>query len=70
MRKFINKHLWETAGVLCTLEKGCENMKFIIKHEIKGKIRVHMCYNQISSKEADMIQYALLEQSFITGVKI
>lgn len=45
-------------------------MKFIIKHEIKGRIRVHMCYEQISFKEADMIQYALLEQSFITGVKI
>ena len=32
-------------------------MKFIIKHEIKGRIRVHFTSGKMSYKQADTIQY-------------
>lgn len=40
-------------------------MKFIIKHEIRGRIRVHMLQNGMSCREADILQYALSEPSWI-----
>ena len=34
-------------------------MKFVIKHEIKGRIRLHLVQNNMTYKQADTIQYAL-----------
>ena len=34
-------------------------MKFVIKHEIKGRIRLHLVQNSMTYKQADTIQYAL-----------
>lgn len=45
-------------------------MKFTILHEIKGRMRVHIAQRQMSFKEADILQYYLIEQSFITDVKV
>lgn len=45
-------------------------MKFIIKHEIRGRIRVHMVQNRMTCKEADMLQYVLDEQEFIIRASI
>ena len=45
-------------------------MKFEIKHEIKGRMRVHIATSQMSFKEADILQYYLSEHSFVTSVKI
>ena len=41
-------------------------MKFSIKHEIRGRIRVHMAQKRMTDKEADTLQYYL---SSIKGVK-
>ncbi|MBQ8821281.1 MAG: heavy metal translocating P-type ATPase [Lachnospiraceae bacterium] len=45
-------------------------MKFRIEHEIKGRMRVHLSQKQMSFKEADILEYYLLQQGFITAVKI
>lgn len=45
-------------------------MKFTIKHEIKGRIRVHIMQSRMSYQEADILYYYLSNQKFITSVKV
>lgn len=45
-------------------------MKFQIKHEIKGRIRVHVIQNRMTFAQADTLQYYLEEYDFIRSVKI
>lgn len=45
-------------------------MKYIIKHEIRGRLRVHMVQNGMSYREADILQYALSEHSCIKKVNV
>lgn len=46
-------------------------MKFIIKHEIKGRLRVHITSGgRMSFKDADVLQYYLEGQGFVRRVKI
>ena len=32
-------------------------MKFVIKHDIKGRIRVHFINGKMSYRDADIVQY-------------
>lgn len=45
-------------------------MRFKIMHEIRGRMRVHIMRKQMSFKEADILQYCLSNQSFVTAVKV
>lgn len=45
-------------------------MKFIIKHQIKGRIRVHLVQNKMSVKQADIVQYYLENFAFVTKAKV
>lgn len=45
-------------------------MKFIIKHNIKGRIRVHLRQSKLSVKQADILQYYLNSLDFVTKVKV
>ena len=45
-------------------------MKFIIKHEIKGRIRVHAVKKRLLPEEADILDYYLNSQENITSVKV
>lgn len=45
-------------------------MKFIIKHEIRNRIRIHIIKNNMSYQEADVLQYYLSKQKFVTSVKV
>lgn len=45
-------------------------MKFIIKHEIKGRLRVHMVQKQMSCKEADTLLYYLYRLPNVTEAKV
>lgn len=45
-------------------------MRFKIMHEIRGRMRVHIMQKQMSFKEADILQYYLMNQSFVTAVKV
>lgn len=45
-------------------------MRFVVKHEIKGRIRVHILQKRMTYKEADTLQYYLSSQKFITSAKV
>ena len=45
-------------------------MKFVVKHEIKGRIRVHFCQKRMTFEEADTLQYYLDSQEIITSSKV
>ena len=45
-------------------------MKFKIKHEIKGRIRVRVAMKHMTAKEADLLEYALSSKEGITSVRV
>lgn len=45
-------------------------MKFIIKHQIKGRIRVHLNQNKMTFRQADILLYYLERQSFVKKAKV
>lgn len=45
-------------------------MKFIIKHEIPGRIRVHMMQKSMTCKEADTLLYYLNTLEYVTQAKV
>lgn len=45
-------------------------MRFKIKHEIKGRLRIHLQQRQMSYEQADILQYYLSNQQFVTMVKV
>lgn len=45
-------------------------MHFIIKHEIRGRMRVHLKQNRMTYREADALQYYLETRPFITSAKV
>ena len=44
-------------------------MRFVIKHEIRGRIRIHVMQNTMSYREADILQYYLESQEQVTAVR-
>lgn len=45
-------------------------MKFIIRHEIKGRIRIHLCQPRMSVTQADTLQYYLQKREGVAKVKV
>lgn len=45
-------------------------MKAIIKHEIKGRIRIHLEQKRMSCRQADILQYYLSGIETVTSVKV
>lgn len=45
-------------------------MKFIIKHEMKGRLRIHVVRNRMTCAEADTLCWFLEKQNSITKVKV
>jgi heavy metal translocating P-type ATPase len=45
-------------------------MKFQIKHEIKGRIRVRVLQKNMTYQQADILQYYLSRQKCVTAVKV
>ena len=45
-------------------------MKFIIKHEIPGRIRVHMVQSKMTFEEADILLYYLVNLENVTKAKV
>lgn len=45
-------------------------MKFIIKHEIRGRMRVHLLQNRMTFEQAGTLLYYLSSQKLVTGVKV
>lgn len=45
-------------------------MKFVIEHEIRGRIRIHVSRKRMTYQEADILQYYLSTQEMVTAVKV
>lgn len=45
-------------------------MKFIIKHEIQGRVRVHLYQKQMSIRQADLLQYYLCTLPGVKNAKV
>lgn len=45
-------------------------MRFVIKHEIKGRMRLHIQQKRMTCQEADILQYYLSNQKRITSAKV
>ena len=45
-------------------------MRFRIEHELKGRMRLHVCTKKMSYEEADTLQYYLGSFPFVTQVKV
>lgn len=45
-------------------------MKFIIKHDIKGRIRVQVMQKEMTYEQADILQYYLSTQKLVTSAKV
>ena len=45
-------------------------MKFAIKHEIKGRIRIHLAQKHMTYRQADILQYYLEEQKNISKASV
>lgn len=45
-------------------------MKFVIKHEIRGRIRFHVAQKNMSYREADMLQYYLDSMKHVSSAKV
>ena len=45
-------------------------MKFVIKHEIKGRIRIHILQSHMTFEQADTLEYYLSNNKLVTSVKV
>jgi len=45
-------------------------MRFVIKHEIKGRLRIHIIQGGMSFRQADMMEYYLSNCKCVTSVKV
>ena len=45
-------------------------MKFAIKHEIKGRLRVHMAQQRMTYEQADVLQYYLQQSDLVVDAKV
>ena len=45
-------------------------MKFVIKHEIKGRIRIHILQSRMTFEQADTLEYYLSNNKLVTSEKV
>ena len=45
-------------------------MKFVIKHEIKGRIRIHILQSRMTFEQADTLEYYLSNNKLVISVKV
>lgn len=45
-------------------------MKFVIRHEIRGRIRVHLVQERMTPREADQLEYYLSLQPMVTAARV
>lgn len=45
-------------------------MKCIIRHESRGRLRVHLCCTRMTLREADLLEYSLRAVEGVTEVKV
>lgn len=45
-------------------------MKFVIRHEIRGRLRVHLCQERMTIRQADLLSYYLYSLDGVQEVKV
>ena len=52
------------------ITKGDDNMRFKIEHEIRGRVRLHICQKQMTCRQADQLEYFLTKLNGVISVKV
>ena len=45
-------------------------MRFIIKHEMKGRMRIHLLQNRMTYEQADILLYFLTNMKTVSSAKV
>ena len=52
------------------ITKGDDNMRFKIEHEIRGRVRLHICQKRMTCRQADQLEYFLKKLNGVISVKV
>ena len=52
------------------ITKGDDNMRFKIEHEIRGRVRLHICQKRMTRRQADQLEYFLTKLNGVISVKV
>jgi len=52
------------------ITKGDDNMRFKIEHEIRGRVRLHICQKRMTCRQADQLEYFLTNLEGVTAAKV
>ena len=52
------------------ITKGDDNMRFKIEHEIRGRVRVHICQKRMTCRQADQMEYFLTKLNGVISAKV
>ncbi len=52
------------------ITKGDDNMRFKIEHEIRGRVRLHICQKRMTCRQADQLEYFLTKLNGVISVKV
>lgn len=52
------------------ITKGDDNMRFKIEHEIRGRVRLHICHKRMTCRQADQLEYFLTKLNGVTSAKV
>ena len=52
------------------ITKGDDNMRFKIEHEIRGRVRLHICQKRMTCRQADQLDYFLTKLNGVISVKV
>ena len=44
-------------------------MKFVIRHELQGRVRIHLYQKEMNLRQADLLHYYICSLPGVTGVK-
>ena len=45
-------------------------MKFVIRHELQGRVRIHLYQKEMNLRQADLLHYYICSLPGVTGVKV
>lgn len=52
------------------ITKGDDNMRFKIEHEIRDRVRLHICQKRMTCRQADQLEYFLTKLNGVISVKV
>ena len=52
------------------ITKGDDNIRFKIEHEIRGRVRLHICQKRMTCRQADQLEYFLTKLNGVISVKV